>query len=84
MVRKLDDRVDARALRWCGHMVRMDDGRLVKRVIKSKVIGNRPRPRPKFGWMDGVKQALGRTDISMKLARERAVDRREWKMIVNG
>ena len=27
MVRKLGDRVDARGLRWFGHMVRMDDGR---------------------------------------------------------
>ena len=65
-------------------MVRMDDGRLVKRVMQSEVIGSRPRGRPKFGWIDGVKQALVRKDISVELARERAVDRREWRMIVNG
>jgi hypothetical protein len=51
MVRKLEDRVDARVLRWFGHMVRMDDGRLVKRVMESEAIGSRPRGRPKFGWM---------------------------------
>ena len=32
-MRKLEDRVDARVRRWFGHMVRMDDGRLVKRVM---------------------------------------------------
>jgi hypothetical protein len=69
MVRKLEDRVDARVLRWFGHMVRMDDGRLVKRVMESEVSGSRTRGRPKFGWMDGVKQALGRRDISVELAR---------------
>ena len=64
MVRKLDDRVDARVLRWFGHMMRMDNGRLVKRVMELEVSGSRPRGRPKFGWMDGVKQALRRRDIS--------------------
>ena len=56
----------------------------VKRVMEWQVIGSRPRGRPKFGWMDGVKQALGRRDISVELARERAVNRREGRMIVNG
>ena len=84
MMRKLEYRVDARVLRWFGHLVKMDDGRLVKRVMKSEVIGSWPRGMPKFGWMDGVKKALGRRDISMELARERAVDRRDWRMLVNG
>ena len=84
MVRKLEDRVDARVLRWFGHMVMMDDRVLLKKVIESEMSGNWPRSRPKFGWMDGVKQALGRRDISVEIARERAVNRREWRMIVNG
>jgi hypothetical protein len=83
MVKRLEDRGDARVLRWFGHMVRMNDGRLVKRVMESEVSYSRPRGRPKFGWMDGLKQALGRRVICVKLARERAMDRREWRMIVN-
>ena len=35
MVRKLEDRVDARVLKGFGHIVRMDDGRLVRRVMES-------------------------------------------------
>ena len=84
MVRKLEDREDTRVLRWLGYMVRMDDGRLVKRVMELEVSGSRPRGRPKFGRMDGVKQALGRRDISVELARERAMDRHDWRMIANG
>ena len=84
MVKRLGDRVDARVLRWYGHMVRMDDARLVKKVWKAEVSGRRPRGRPKFGWMDGVKQALGRKDISVEEARVRALDRREWRVVVNG
>ena len=46
--------------------------------------GRRQRGRPKFGWMDGLKHALGRRDISVEVARQRTMDRREWRMIVNG
>ena len=53
--------------------MRIDDGRLVKRLMESEVIGIRPRGRPKFGWMDGVKQALGRRDISLELADRKSV-----------
>jgi hypothetical protein len=79
MVRKLEDRVDARVLRWFGHMVRMDDGRLAERVMESELLGSWPRGRPKFSWMDGLKLAIGRRDISVELARERAMDRCEWR-----
>ena len=34
--------------------------------------------------MDGLKQALGRRDISVEEARVRALDRREWRGVVNG
>ena len=84
MVKRLEERVDARVLRWFGHMERMDGKRLAKKVWKAEVSGRRPRGRPKFGWMDGVKQALGRRDMSVEEARVRAMDRREWRMVVNG
>ena len=39
-------------------------------VKEAKASGSRPRGGPIFGWMDGVKQALGRREISVELARE--------------
>ena len=77
MVQKLRDRVDACILRWFGHMMRLDETKLGKKVLKAEVRGRRPRGRPKFRWMDGVKQALGRRDISVEERRVRALDRRE-------
>ena len=58
--------------------------RLVKKVWKVEVSGRRPSGRPKFGWMDGVKQALGRREMSVEEAKVRALERREWRMVVNG
>lgn len=37
-----------------------------------------------FGWVDNVKQALGMQDFSVEAANERAMDRSEWKIIVDG
>ena len=53
MVKRLENRVDARVLRWFGHMERMDVNRLVKEVWRAKVSGRRPKSTPKSlgRWM---------------------------------
>ncbi|KAK7069717.1 hypothetical protein SK128_018027, partial [Halocaridina rubra] len=50
--------VDMNALRWFGHVERMDDERLLKKVMNARVDGRNARGRPSFGWMDGVRRAL--------------------------
>lgn len=37
-------------------------------VIKAMVSGCRPRGRPKFGYMDGGKQASGKINIHLRLS----------------
>ncbi|WP_147453090.1 hypothetical protein [Xanthobacter tagetidis] len=56
--RELAERVDGRVLRWFGHMERMNDERVVRKTMNYQVEGERPRGRPRFRWMDGVKRAL--------------------------
>ena len=58
MRRELVARVDMKVLRWFGHVERMDNERLLKKVMNAKVDGRSARGRPRFGWMDGVKRAL--------------------------
>ena len=41
--------------RWFGHVERMDNEQLLKKVMNVKVDGRSARGRPRFGWMDGVK-----------------------------
>lgn len=83
VVRELSSRVDQRVLRWFGHMERMSEERLVKKVMNSEVIGRRARGRPKFRWMDGVKRVLNEKNITLEEAKERARDRSGWREIVN-
>ena len=51
--RKLAARVDMNVLRWFGHVERMENEQLLKKVMNVKVDGRSARGRPRFGWMDG-------------------------------
>ena len=80
--RELAARVDVNVLRWFGHVERMDNERLLKKVMNAKVDGRNARGRPRFGWMDGVKRALNDRRMDIREASERARNRNEWRMIV--
>ncbi len=84
VTRELAGRVDMQVLRWFGHMERMDDGRMTKRVMKAGVNGRGARGRPRYGWMDGVKRALRDRGLTVEEARERARVREEWRAVVRG
>ena len=53
--RELASRADQRVLRWFGHLERMDEHRMARRVLMAEVSGGRVRGRQRLGWMDGVK-----------------------------
>ena len=54
-------------MRWFGHVERMDDYHVARKVLMD-VSGEQVRDRPRFGWMDGVKIALGSREKTMKAA----------------
>ena len=74
-------RGDRNVLRWFGHVERMEDERLLKKVVNARVDGRGARGRPKFGWMDGVKKALNNR-MGVSEAREHARNRNEWRRMV--
>ena len=80
--RELAARVDMNVLRGFGHVERMDNEQLLKKVINAKVDGRSARGRPRFGWMDGVKGALNDRRIYVREASERARNKNEWRTIV--
>ena len=42
-----------------------------RRVLMAEVSGGRVRERPRLGWMDGVKVALGNRGMTVGTMRER-------------
>ena len=81
--RELASRADLRVLRWLGHVERMDDYRMARRMLMAEVSGGRVRVRPRLGWMDGVKVALGNRGMTVEAARQCARDRKAWGALVH-
>ena len=61
----------------------MDDYRMARRVLMAEIIGGRVRGRPRLGWMDGVKVALGNRGMTAEATRQCAKDRKAWRALVH-
>ena len=84
VLRELAGRADQSLLRWFGHVERMQDDKLVKRLVGSDVGGGRLRGRPRLGWMDCVKRALNERGMTVEQSRLIVRDRGKWrKTVVN-
>ena len=80
---ELASRADQRVLRWFGHVERMDDYRVARRVLRAEVSGGLVRGRPRLCWMDGGKVALGNRGMTVEAARQCAKDRNQWRALVH-
>ena len=72
--RELVSKADQRVLRWFGHVERMDDYRMARRVLMAEVSGGLVRGRLRLGWMDGM---------TVEAARLCAKDRKAWRALVH-
>ena len=70
-------------LKWFGHVERMDEYRMARRVLMTELSGGRVRMRPRLGWMDGVKVALGNRGMTVEAMRQCAKNLNEWKALVH-
>ena len=82
-------------LRWFGHMERMNDERLTKKVYCAKVDGCRRRGRPRKVWMDQICEIANEWDIqshdkrracmkkimTLNEMKEVCKDRKKWRLI---
>ena len=80
---ELASRADQRVLIWFGHVERMDEHRMARRVLMAEVSGGRIRGRPRLGWMAGVKVALGSRGMTVEAARQCAKDQKAWRALVH-
>ena len=79
--KELVSRADQRVLKWFGHVERMDEYRIARRMLlMAEVSGWRVRGRPRLGWMDSVNVALGNRNDGGKM-RERS--EKEWRALVH-
>ena len=79
MDESLEDTIIARRLRWLGHLARMEDDRVPKKVL----FGWLPQPRPPHGtkmrWRDRVRKDLRKFGIDERTWYTEAQERVKWK-----
>ena len=79
----LESVITTAQLRWVGHIVRMDDGRLPKRLFSGQLTsGKRPQHKPRKCYKDGLKSNLKGADIDVDTWEATAVDRGAWRELV--
>ena len=69
-------------LKWFGHMERMGEERQVKRIMRARMQGRRPRGRPRTRWNDVLRRDLEGSGLSYEEAAAEARDRDRWRGIV--
>ncbi|KAI8513514.1 hypothetical protein Bbelb_020870 [Branchiostoma belcheri] len=76
------DDIERSALRWLGHVQRMNPDRIPKMAFDLKLKGKRPPGRPRKRWRDNVQEILTHRRIGrLERLEEEGVflDRKEWK-----
>lgn len=65
------------ALRWFGHVERMENERMPKKVMDSRVNGGKAKRSLRLRWMDEVRRGLQDRCMCVRQANERTRDRNE-------
>lgn len=71
-------------LRWFGHMERMNNERLTKRVYMRDVDGRRRRGRPRNRWKDKVREYMKEGGIAWEEGVVLTGDRGTWRSFFRG
>ena len=72
--------IKGQRISWLGHLERMEEDRVPKKIFNRELEGTRRRGRPRKGWKGEVERDLQM--LGVRRWRELVIDREKWKHIV--
>jgi len=72
--------IKGRRISWLGHLERMEEDRMPKKVFTEELEGMRRRGRPRERWKEEVERDL--QVLGVRRWRELVAERKKWKDIV--
>jgi len=72
--------IKGQRISWLGHLERMEDYRMAKKIFTQELEGTRRRRRPSKRWKEEVERDL--EVLGVRRWRELVADRKKWKNIV--
>jgi hypothetical protein len=71
--------IKSRRIAWLGHVMRMDERGIPKRVFEWKPTGRRIRGRPRKRWVEDIEEDI--PTLGIKGWRKLSMERMEWRKI---
>ena len=72
--------IKGQRIRWLGHLQKMEEDRMPKKIFTQDMEGTRRRGRPRKRWKEEVERDL--QVLGVRRWRELVADRKKWKDIV--
>jgi hypothetical protein len=81
LIAKADSKIykKSRRITWLGHVMRMDEKRIPKRVIEWKPTGRRIRGRPRKRWIEHIDEDI--QSMGIRGWRNLSKERTDWRRI---
>jgi hypothetical protein len=73
--------IKAHKLRWLGHVERMPETQMPKKILKGRLDNRRRRGHPRVRWMDSVIADLA--TMGIRGWKTKVADRDAWRTVVN-
>jgi hypothetical protein len=73
----------SKRMRWAGHVARISKKRNEHKLLVRKPEGKRPLGRPRFRWVDNIRNDLGEVGWGDADWIGLAKDRNRWTAVVN-
>jgi hypothetical protein len=74
------ENIEGQRISWLGHLERMEEDRMHKKIFTHELEGKRKKRRPRKGWREEVERDL--QVLGVRIWRELVIDREKWRGIV--